>query len=501
MSNYFRKNRNDSNESQQPQQKQEQRQPRIDRKRIHRDVVLHRTFPIIHGTDEILRSYEERPLECLPALAKDLLLYQNDETYLLQQSHTKTTTTRMMKYGWEPSLQTILKGTRDDMNQPPISILRSYEDTIIQYIFSFLSHPWSSHVKLTVPAALVGTYLSRTRLRFGTRNSSPASYNRISSGFDDGFVSYSTVGKVIFPKPNDRNVNMLPFIFGNKRSLPKNLQDYFDLIEACPYHNKSERGKVGYLTVHESYVDAGQTQRRPGLHIESPGFIRNTNDDDDDDDDDGTTKHDKKRKKGTKKSHTSFLGAIEHGWGLGIFFGQDRYEGGIYMASNIADTCQIWDALIDNRTSGIVNEHGECEHLRTILGKGISLNANELIVHRTRALPQVQEGGCRSIIFSVSCGSEYIPLVRRNISTGKSKRFRCRNHVKICKRVTNFIVEKEKEEEEVVKRSETKYGNDVADDGASRKRSGWSERVRTLYSHVVEESTAVGNNNNNNNKK
>ena len=162
---------------------------------------------------------------------------------------------------------------------------------------------------------MIGTYLSRTRLRSGTKHSSPpASYTCTSSGFLHGYVSYAKVGKVVFPQPNDRNVNMLPFIFGNKRPLPKNLQCYFDLVEACPYH-KSERGTVGYLTVHESYVGAGKTQRRPGLHIESPGVFRsNTNKDDDN------------VENGEKKSHTSFRGAIEHGWGLGVFFGEDRYD-------------------------------------------------------------------------------------------------------------------------------------------------------------------------------
>ena len=60
--------------------------PGIDRKRIHGDVVLRRTYPIVHGTEKTLRSN-----------------YWNDETNLLQQSPyiktaTATTMTKMMKY-------------------------------------------------------------------------------------------------------------------------------------------------------------------------------------------------------------------------------------------------------------------------------------------------------------------------------------------------------------------------------------------------------------------
>ena len=52
------------------------------------------------------------------------------------------------------------------------------------------------------------------------------------------------------------------------------------------------------------------------------------------------------------------------------------------------------------------------------------------------------------------------------------------NHVKIVKG-NKFHSRKKKEEEVVAKRD--KYGNDDADDGASRKRSGWRKSLRTLF--------------------
>jgi hypothetical protein len=115
----------------------------------------------------------------------------------------------------------------------------------------------------------------------------------------DGFVAFSKCGVVEFPEPAERKVNMMPFIFGNKVSLPDDLQCYHELIEQCPYM-RDEIGKVGYLTVHESYVDVGKAQRREGLHIESPGDFC---------DDDPNA--------------AAFSPGAEHPWGQGVFFGPD----------------------------------------------------------------------------------------------------------------------------------------------------------------------------------
>ena len=85
-----------------------------------------------------------------------------------------------------------------------------------------------------------------------------------SSGHDDAFVSYRKAGRIDrFPTPEDRRVNMLPFLLGQKGSLPDNLQCYYEIIEKCPY-NRNDVGKVAYLTVWESHVEAGTTQRRQG---------------------------------------------------------------------------------------------------------------------------------------------------------------------------------------------------------------------------------------------
>ena len=67
-----------------------------------------------------------------------------------------------------------------------------------------------------------------------------------------------------------------------ENTLPSELQGYKAIIASCYYSNfkVDMEGKygtnndlIGYLTIHESYVEPGTTQRRPGLHIERPGVV------------------------------------------------------------------------------------------------------------------------------------------------------------------------------------------------------------------------------------
>jgi len=267
---------------------------------------------------------------------------------------------KLEKYGWEGSLGVLFAGTRDP--ESPLAALREHETTIVKEIYSYISNRWAGHVKHTIPAAFVARVrntifqLSDRRGR-GRRMRVLSDGRTASSGFDDGFVAFARCGRVEFPEPADRNVNMMPFILGDKDSLPSHLQCYFPLIEQCPTM-KSDKGKVAYLTVHESHVNAGKAQRREGLHIESPGtFSGNTN-------------------------TSSFAPAEETlGWGRGLFSlrGSDTYEGGIFMASSMGNTSEVWDALVDNRMTGIVDRHGGCEHLRALIGEGTKLDAGELI--------------------------------------------------------------------------------------------------------------------------
>eukprot|EP00658_Telonema_sp_P-2_P036467 TRINITY_DN26373_c0_g1_i1.p1 TRINITY_DN26373_c0_g1~~TRINITY_DN26373_c0_g1_i1.p1 ORF type:complete len:293 (+),score=51.98 TRINITY_DN26373_c0_g1_i1:193-1071(+) len=88
-------------------------------------------------------------------------------------------------------------------------------------------------------------------------------------------TGYVSKGSVEFPEPSGLNVNMMPFVIGNKTSLPPWLQQYWPLIQQCLHAQHTPlyglKSQIWYLTVHESEVAAGESQRRGGLHCESPG--------------------------------------------------------------------------------------------------------------------------------------------------------------------------------------------------------------------------------------
>jgi hypothetical protein len=118
---------------------------------------------------------------------------------------------------------------------------------------------------------------------------------------------------------------------------------------------KEEIGDVGYFTVHESCVNAGETQRRPGTHTMPPDFF---------------CKH---------INAAAFTPGVEHPWGVGCFFGPDRYEGGIYCACSVDGAMEVWDALVEKQVPGVVGSTGSYDHFRDIIGTSTKLGAGELI--------------------------------------------------------------------------------------------------------------------------
>lgn len=364
-----------------------------------------------------------RDIGRLPAVGDEYFKNQNIED---KGNDRQDSVLFLSKAGWEPILKTLLEGTRsgkhpneegnaapllpqekaknDDRDETknetgdnnnlngkrkdppasesfsPLALLRNHEDTILRAILSFLENPYLRNVKLTIPAPLVGHGWFGT-LRFSKGRMYPSWQSRdlledvsaTTTCYKDGIVAFARVGRVTFPPSADRHVNMMPFILGDVTSLPEHLRDYYDLIEACPY-SVDEIGKVAYLTIHESQeIAAGTTQRRGGLHIEAPGVCSCSS-----------------------SSSSKFTPATEHSWGMGMVFGSDSFEGGIYMASSVKDTCQVWDALVDRSVPGMVDGHGGCEHLRNIIGRGTMLDAGELVWMTDctphEAMPQATSG-------------------------------------------------------------------------------------------------------------
>ena len=79
---------------------------------------------------------------------------------------------------------------------------------------------------------------------------------------------------------------MMPILLNNlSTSLPHFAKPYRRIIADCPMHFHSELEprilfgphhdqEVGYLTVEEGWVPIGESQRRPGVHIERPGSMQ-----------------------------------------------------------------------------------------------------------------------------------------------------------------------------------------------------------------------------------
>jgi len=141
--------------------------------------------------------------------------------------------------------------------------------------------------------------------------------------------NFLKVAQVKFPKKNNIIINMMPFIMGDLNSIPEEYRQYENIINSCGVP-QSEIGKVGYLTIHESKVTQANSQRRGGIHTE-------------------------------KHPERSWGG---NGWG-GLT--------GLFMASNMSDTCRVWDEHVQNPRA-----HGDCEHLRDSLGEGIKMKKGEL---------------------------------------------------------------------------------------------------------------------------
>lgn len=79
------------------------------------------------------------------------------------------------------------------------------------------------------------------------------------------------VGKIKFPIISHIKCNMMPFIQGDSSSLPEIYQSYSEIIDEVYL----EKGEIGYLTIDESFVQAGESQRgynafkeRRNVHVE-----------------------------------------------------------------------------------------------------------------------------------------------------------------------------------------------------------------------------------------
>eukprot|EP00746_Dinoflagellata_sp_MGD_P011483 gnl/MRDRNA2_/MRDRNA2_124091_c0_seq1.p1 gnl/MRDRNA2_/MRDRNA2_124091_c0~~gnl/MRDRNA2_/MRDRNA2_124091_c0_seq1.p1 ORF type:complete len:358 (+),score=55.97 gnl/MRDRNA2_/MRDRNA2_124091_c0_seq1:83-1156(+) len=165
--------------------------------------------------------------------------------------------------------------------------------------------------------------------------------------------AFARLGIVDFPPPTGININMMPFTIGQLSSIPREYQQYWNILTRChgTFQSTEEYGQVGYLTIQESFTPAGESQRRGGLHIEAPGAVMSS----------------------------GGRGEIEiDSWGLGRMEELHNLIGGIYMASSVAKSTKVWNCQV-RHPKEIVGELGDIEHLREFLDDEILLGAGELI--------------------------------------------------------------------------------------------------------------------------
>jgi len=75
---------------------------------------------------------------------------------------------------------------------------------------------------------------------------------------------YEKIGPIVFPPPIGIVVNMMPI---SRERFPSELAAYRPLVDDCGFDG------VQYLTVHESVVRQGDTQRRPGIHTDGTKIL------------------------------------------------------------------------------------------------------------------------------------------------------------------------------------------------------------------------------------
>ena len=170
-----------------------------------------------------------------------------------------------------------------------------------------------------------------------------------------------------FPSPSDININMMPFIVGetfDDCKLPSYVEPYWPMIKTCLepeldrashrlwpiQEHPSELGKVNYLTIQESWVEQGAAQRRPGLHVDSPGEVRFKQDEaGPGSEGGGSSQHFKGHRWGAGCAHYVFSPGSEGGLRV--------LRGGIYLSSSLQSSCRAWNCSVGHPAIGRYSDH------------------------------------------------------------------------------------------------------------------------------------------------
>jgi hypothetical protein len=149
---------------------------------------------------------------------------------------------------------------------------------------------------------------------------------------------------IVFPKYSGIKCNMIPFVQGDSSSLPEIYQPYAEIID----ENFLEKGEIGFLTIHESFVQGGQSQRG----YNSAGHKRNVH-----------------IEVGRSKESNRWGSS----WGKGSNTRLDD-DTKVLIANSISGTCRVWDAIemsdtLDGDLSAYIDRYPENTGILLLAGE------------------------------------------------------------------------------------------------------------------------------------
>ena len=157
-------------------------------------------------------------------------------------------------------------------------------------------------------------------------------------------MAASILGSIEFPEFTGSKCYMMPFIQGDPDSLPHELSQYASVIEGAVLSD----GCMGYITIDESYVDAGKSQRGYGngertIHTEAC------------------------------RSKDGLLTWGRPTWGGTRVFLDDDLE--VLVSNTVDDTCMVWDEAVTN-----TSEDGDLGHIADLFPRetGIMMKSGQL---------------------------------------------------------------------------------------------------------------------------
>jgi hypothetical protein len=316
--------------------------------------------------------------------------------------------------GINPILKLLLLGTHSPRSQ--LQKFRGQTNTLLRQIWLLVLDYWSAHVVwgATSPRCnqpdtakfYASVVVDKLQPADQVRWDDPCYQGMTRSLALLRASERSSPSPLVFPKPKGLNINMMPFVLGDKQSLPADCHAYWPIIRRCLVADwTAATDSIAYLTIQESKVKKGKSQRRPGLHVEAPITVSKSS----------SNQSERKVEQEAAVDQSvfgrSFPAVLEY-WGRGIME-DNAPAGGLFMCSNVDHSCRVWDAAI-RAPESVIGPLGSIEHLRSYLGPGRELRAGEL-VWLTDLTPH------ESLPVKQSCYRQFFRLVTGEVSVWYSQ--------------------------------------------------------------------------------